>query len=66
MLLLSGGGFGECVEMKQSSSWSIAIVDFDTVVGADRERVMSRVREGCLTRLASSMQHGSIVGSVES
>jgi hypothetical protein len=57
---------GEGVEMKQSISWSMAKVDREIGVGAERERVMRRVREGCLTRFARSMQHDSIVGSLGS
>jgi hypothetical protein len=54
------------VEMKQSISWSMARVDREIGVGAGRERVMRRMREGCLTRFARSMQHDSIEGSLGS
>jgi hypothetical protein len=57
---------GDGVEMKQSISWSRAMVDFEIGVGAERVRGMRRMREGCLTRLARSMQHDSTVGSLGS
>ena len=56
----------EGVEIKQSISWSMAMVDFEIGAGDERERVMSRAREGCLTRFARSMQHDSIVESLGS
>ena len=57
---------GEGAEMKQSSSWSIAMVDFEIEVGLERERVIMRVSEACLARFARSMQHDSLVGSLGS
>lgn len=54
------------MEMKQSISWSIALVDLETLLGTERVSVISRVKEGCLTRLATSMQHDSIVASLGS
>lgn len=44
----------------------MAMVDFERGDVAERERLMRRVREACLTRLARSMQHDSTVGSLTS